>query len=434
MAETITKEEKIAGVIDKEVTGELAIVGTGGAMSLVPRNMNEVMEFAKVMSSGGVCIPAAFRNNPGMCLAVTMQALRWGMDPFAVANKSYVVPTKDGDSKIAYEAQLFHAVVNERAPLTKRLKISYEGTGDARTCTIEGWLEGEEEAKIYTSPPVVNITVKNSPLWKGDTDQQLSYYAIRAWARKWVPEIIMGVYTVDEIAADSFHRGPDNAKDITPERPKIEDYRDEPADFELISQFGEVMGTFGPRGWGDAVLEQLAHFKSASLEQSAFETFVENNVPTLQRLSEINAEAAKDLSNSIDFTMEKMYGEKEKTADESLPEKPHHASEAEPTTKPPQETSQDGAPSKESPGDDGDNIVWHDSQGKAHNFNSLIVLKTHIAKGLEDKRVTADSVQRVMDNNKEQLASLRAEGGPALAIVEDITKMLETRIQELSEN
>ncbi len=427
MADTITKEERIAGKIDKEITGELAIVGTGGAMSLMPRNMNEVMEFAKVMSSGGVCIPAAFRNNPGMCLAVTMQALRWGMDPFAVANKSYVVNTKDGDSKIVYEAQLFHAVVNERAPLTKRLKISYEGTGEARTCTIEGWLEGEEEAKLYTSPPVVNITVKNSPLWKGDTDQQLSYYAIRAWARKWVPEIIMGVYTVEEIAADSFHQGPEHAKDITPERPKIEDYRDEPADFELISQFGEVIGTFGPRGWGDALIEQIGHFKSVALDQRAFETFVKNNQTTMDRLRESSPQAAKELSDTIDYTFEKMYGEKEETPESPEPQK----AEPKPTPlAPPQPASLSPGPEE---GHDPNKIIWHDSKGEPHDFDSIIALKTFVTKGLEDKRITADSAQRVMENNKDQLASLRAEGGPALAIADDITEMLEKRIQELSD-
>lgn len=425
MADTTTKEEKITGKIDKGITGELAIVGTGGAMSLVPRNMNEVMEFAKVMSTAGVCIPAAFRNNPGMCLAVTMQALRWGMDPFAVANKSYVVNTKDGDSKVAYEAQLFHAVVNERAPLTKRLKISYEGSGVARTCTIEGWLEGEEEAKLYTSPPVQNITVKNSPLWQGDLDQQLSYYAIRAWARKWVPEIIMGVYTVEELAADSFHQGPEHAKDITPERPKIEDYRDEPADFELISQFGEVMGTFGPRGWGDAMANQLSHFRTINLERSALETFVLNNKPNLERLRELSPKVAEELSGSFDYTLEKMSEEKTEDAAQESDSSPEQESTP--------ETPESASPSASEDAPDPNKIIWHDSKGKAHDFDSIIALKAEVAKGLEDKRITAESVQRVLDNNKKQLASLRAEGGPALAIVDDITEMLEKRIQELSD-
>jgi hypothetical protein len=41
--------------------------------------------------------------------------------------------------------------------------------------------------------------VKNSPLWKGDVDQQLFYYSVRAFARRHFPDVMMGIYTVDEL-------------------------------------------------------------------------------------------------------------------------------------------------------------------------------------------------------------------------------------------
>ena len=40
------------------------------------------------------------RAQPGACLAVSLQSLNWRMDPFAVANKSYMV-----NDRIAYEAR-----------------------------------------------------------------------------------------------------------------------------------------------------------------------------------------------------------------------------------------------------------------------------------------------------------------------------------------
>ena len=66
------------------------------------------------------------------------------------------------------------------------------------------------EEIIYTSPPVKQIPVKNSPLWKGDPQQQLGYYSARAWARRHFPELLLGVYTREEI-----EEAP-SVRDVTP--------------------------------------------------------------------------------------------------------------------------------------------------------------------------------------------------------------------------
>ena len=165
----------------------------GGAMA--PKNLAEVMEFGQLMAKAGPMVGKAFRSNPGACVAITMQAMQWGMSPFAVSQKAYVT-----NDSIAYEAQLVTAVINAHAPVKERPQYSYEGEGGKRRCTITATLKGDSKPSIYTSPEVGQITTKNSPLWKTDVDQQLGYYSIRAWARKYCPEIIMGVYTVDEMA------------------------------------------------------------------------------------------------------------------------------------------------------------------------------------------------------------------------------------------
>ena len=40
---------------------------------------------------------------------------------------------------------------------------------------------------------------KNSPLWKGDPDQQLTYYTEVGIGRGYKPEMLLGVYDVDEV-------------------------------------------------------------------------------------------------------------------------------------------------------------------------------------------------------------------------------------------
>lgn len=189
----------IEKAIDKGVTARLAIIGRGGgSFTVAPQNMTELLEFSKLMSLSGPCIRAAFRNQPGACLALTMQAGKWGADPFAVANKAYITRNKAGEETIAYEAQLVHSIVNTSPVLERRLRPVYEGQGTARSCRIVGYLRGEAEPFEYQSPPISQIGVKNSPLWVSDPDQQLWYYSTRAWARRHVPEILLGIYTPEE--------------------------------------------------------------------------------------------------------------------------------------------------------------------------------------------------------------------------------------------
>ncbi|ANL84623.1 recombinase RecT [Rhizobium phaseoli] len=180
--------------------------GATGA-KIAPQNLAEVVKFAEVMCRADIALPKHLRGNAGACMAVALQALDWQMNPFAVASKSYQV-----NGTIAYEAQLIAAVVNTRSGIKGRLRYRYDGTGNDMTCTVSGILDGEEFS--YTSPPVGLITPKNSPLWKTDQQQQLGYYSARSWARRYTPEVILGVYDREE--AEQF-QGPDNARDITPQ-------------------------------------------------------------------------------------------------------------------------------------------------------------------------------------------------------------------------
>jgi hypothetical protein len=167
---------------------------TGAGGMLAPKSLGEVVAFAQVMARADLALPKHLRKNDGACMAVAMQAMRWEMDPFAVANKSYSV-----NDRLAYEAQLVAAVVHTRAPIARRPDYEFTGQGPTRRCIVScQMLDGT--TKTYESPEFGQITTKNSPLWKSDPDQQLGYFAIRSWARRHAPEVILGVYTPDEVA------------------------------------------------------------------------------------------------------------------------------------------------------------------------------------------------------------------------------------------
>jgi hypothetical protein len=169
----------------------LANLGAGGGV-LAITSMAEAVSVAQLMAKSGIAIRKHLRNEPGACLGVLMQAMRWEFDPYMVANKSYAV-----NDQLAYEAQLIAAVVLTRAAVVDEPDYEYAGADATRTCTVTFKMRSGKML-AYTTPEIGKIKVQNSPLWKSDPDQQLGYFAVRSWARRHQPHVLLGVYTVEE--------------------------------------------------------------------------------------------------------------------------------------------------------------------------------------------------------------------------------------------
>lgn len=196
---------KLEERIDRVTAGAVEVSDALGGLRF--QNMMEVMEFAKMMAVADKAVPPHLRANPGMCLAVCVQALEWRFSPFAVANKSYEV-----QGRLSFESQLVHAVIEQRAPIIGRLRHTFEGEGDARICIVTARLRETGEILEYKSPQFGKIQPKNSPLWKTKPDLQLFYNTSRDFCRVYFPDVLLGVYAEDELRD---HLGPDNAKDVT---------------------------------------------------------------------------------------------------------------------------------------------------------------------------------------------------------------------------
>lgn len=163
-----------------------------GGPAMRPDSFEQVLTLAQYMAKAGPMVGASFRGNPGACMGIIMQAVGWGMNPFQVSQKAYVV-----NDVVAYEGQLVAAVIHKCAPV-QDIDYVYEGEGSAMVCRIVA-LDERQRTKEYTSPPLGVVSQGGkSPLWKRDPQQQLGYYAVRAWARRHFPHVIMGVYTEDE--------------------------------------------------------------------------------------------------------------------------------------------------------------------------------------------------------------------------------------------
>lgn len=169
-------------------------VGPDGGVS--PSDMAMLHQFAIVMSAAGTAVPAHLRGEArvGLCMSVAAMAIRTKSDPFLLAQKTYVV-----NDKLAFESQVIHALIEQSGYMARRLRDRLIGEGDNLQCEITGWIKGEEEPFVYLSPKIKDIATKNSPLWKSKPSLQLFYNASRDWARKYLPEVMIGIYSNDEL-------------------------------------------------------------------------------------------------------------------------------------------------------------------------------------------------------------------------------------------
>lgn len=190
--------------------------------SFALQSMGEAMQFATVMSRSNFVAPH-LRGKEGDCLAIVLLAMRWGMDPFAVANKTYF--TKEG-APPAFESQLVNAVVNSSGALLGRLRVEFSGQGESLRCTVTGRLRADPRAYHQVTQHIARIRTRHSPLWKDHPEQQLEYYTTRAWARAKCPEVLLGVYTPEELAEIPEAERTALPSELPP-RPTRRDYSDD---------------------------------------------------------------------------------------------------------------------------------------------------------------------------------------------------------------
>lgn len=191
--------------------------------------LTQLQAVAGLMAQAAVTVPEHLRGNPADCMAIIMQAMQWGMNPYAVAQKTHLV-----NGVLGYEAQLVNAVISSSNAIVGRFHYEYEG--DWSICAssreeivkkpakgggtydkkeiIRGWSSADEqglsvrvgavirgESEITWGEPVFlsSVITRNSPLWISNPKQQIAYLALKYWARLYCPAVVLGVYTPDEV-------------------------------------------------------------------------------------------------------------------------------------------------------------------------------------------------------------------------------------------
>lgn len=170
------------------------------AVGLVPQNFDEAARMAKAMSTMKG-LPDWLHDSPGDCLLIVEQSMRWKMSPFAVAQCTSMI-----HGKLMFEGKLVAAAVETSGMLASHFTYRHGGAGDDRQVTVSAMLRGEAQPRELTvvlrDVRTLDKSGKVNRQWTGgQVDQQLGYAAVRAWARRYTPAVMLGVYSGEEFDA-----------------------------------------------------------------------------------------------------------------------------------------------------------------------------------------------------------------------------------------
>ena len=98
------------------ITDTAALILQGDAMDRIER-------FASMMSKGSATVPRHFVGKQADCFAVCLQAMQWRMNPFAVAQKTFISPA----GALGYEGTLVAAALSTSGALEGDLRYEFFG-------------------------------------------------------------------------------------------------------------------------------------------------------------------------------------------------------------------------------------------------------------------------------------------------------------------
>lgn len=161
-----------------------------------PKNLAGVWRLG-VMYSKSAMVPEHYRGRPDDCAIGVQMALRCKVDILTFLQSSYIVNGKPG-----IEAKLVIAMLNASGQIKGRVNFKLEGKDMSRQCTASvQTLDGEVISQTVTMgmAKAEGWIDKSGSKWKTIPDIMLQYRSAAFLARLHFPDVVMGMYTADEL-------------------------------------------------------------------------------------------------------------------------------------------------------------------------------------------------------------------------------------------
>lgn len=162
---------------------------------------SQSFELAQRMSralASSTIVPNEYRDNVGNCMIALEMANRMNVSPLMVMQNLHII-----NGRPAWSSQYIVAMINHSKKYKTELQYELEGQGDDRYCYAYAYDHNDHKV----TGPTINIKMakdegwyqKNGSKWKTMPDVMLRYRAASFFGRLNCPDMIMGIYSADEV-------------------------------------------------------------------------------------------------------------------------------------------------------------------------------------------------------------------------------------------
>ena len=192
---TTTAKEQNHDLVPFKTAPPIQQTSTSWSM-MDPSAQNHLWNLAKVYADSDL-VPAHFRGKPANVFIGLQIAARCGLDPFGVLQNMYVI-----SGKPAFETKLALAMLNVSGRTKGPIQYAHTGKGEDRA--VRAAVRDAATGQVLTHM-LHWATVKQEgwlkragSKWATDPLLMLEYRAAMRLIRTHYPDVLLGVYTVDE--------------------------------------------------------------------------------------------------------------------------------------------------------------------------------------------------------------------------------------------
>lgn len=194
---------------------------------------------AQALASSTI-VPKDYQGNIGNCIIALEMANRLNTSPMMVMQNLYVV-----NGRPAWSSQYIVAMIN--ASRKYKTELQYELTGEGMNMACYAFAE-DQNGHIVKGPTITMAMAKaegwidkNGSKWKTMPEVMIRYRAASFFGRLNCPDMIMGIYSTDEVVEIS----PDAYREIDPAAKVQEEIKHQantaPIDIQVDTDTGEVL-------------------------------------------------------------------------------------------------------------------------------------------------------------------------------------------------
>ena len=183
-----------AGAVAQKTAG-------GGALSVFAdgASFNTALRMAQCLASSTV-VPKEYHGNVGNCMIAIEMASRINTSPMMVMQNLYIV-----NGRPAWSSQWIIAMINSSRRYKTELQFEFGRDKADGGLSCRAWAEDYSGHKVYGPKITMNMandegwTSKNGSKWKTMPDVMIQYRAASFFGRMNCPDMIMGIYSQEEV-------------------------------------------------------------------------------------------------------------------------------------------------------------------------------------------------------------------------------------------